>query len=200
MGWLSWVLVPLLGGIIGFLTNWVAVQMLFRPRQPVLGFQGLIPRRQPDLAKSVSKVIADELLNSEELLKPLETMDLRNEFDGLVGTALERKAEDLRKMPLLGSFITEERLANIRALVVEELVAAQPKIVRRLQERLGDSIDIAGLAEAKLASFELDRLERVVWRVASKEFRAIEVWGLVLGVIIGFAQAGLMTLLQHLGA
>ena len=51
----SWVwLTPFVGAFIGWLTNYVAIKMLFRPREPwyILGFpmQGVMPRRQRDLA------------------------------------------------------------------------------------------------------------------------------------------------------
>jgi len=45
------------GFIIGYLTNWLAVLSLFRPRKKILGFQGLIPRYKKELAESVSENI-----------------------------------------------------------------------------------------------------------------------------------------------
>ena len=58
-----------------------------------------------------------------------------------------------------------------------------------------ERIDIRKIAEEKLGAFDLERLENIVNRVANKEFRAIEFWGLVLGFIIGVAQAGLLAVL-----
>ena len=49
----TWIGVPLLGGVIGYVTNRIAVKMIFRPIKPVsvLGIkvQGLIGRRQREL-------------------------------------------------------------------------------------------------------------------------------------------------------
>ena len=56
---LPWIVFPLVGALIGYATNWLAVKMLFRPRQPwgagVLKFQGVVPRRQEALADSISE-------------------------------------------------------------------------------------------------------------------------------------------------
>jgi uncharacterized membrane protein YheB (UPF0754 family) len=47
-------ILPLTGMIIGFLTNWVAVELLFRPRKKVWGIQGVIPKRKDKLAGKFS--------------------------------------------------------------------------------------------------------------------------------------------------
>ncbi|MFW5830079.1 MAG: DUF445 domain-containing protein, partial [Planctomycetota bacterium] len=47
VAWPIWILMPLIGALIGYATNWLAIRMLFRPRRPVLGFQGLELAHQP---------------------------------------------------------------------------------------------------------------------------------------------------------
>ncbi|HCX79706.1 MAG TPA: DUF445 domain-containing protein, partial [Firmicutes bacterium] len=60
------ILFPLLGGAIGWVTNYLAIKFLFRPRKPwrigPLVIQGVIPRRRKDLAAAVGQVVATELL------------------------------------------------------------------------------------------------------------------------------------------
>ena len=48
------------------------------------------------------------------------------------------------------------------------------------------------IVEDKVAAFPVERLESLIVEVASRELRAIEVLGGVLGAAIGLAQAGLM--------
>ncbi len=43
------------GFVIGFSTNWLAILALFRPRKRVLGFQGLLPRYKKELAEKIGK-------------------------------------------------------------------------------------------------------------------------------------------------
>jgi uncharacterized membrane protein YheB (UPF0754 family) len=75
------------------------------------------------------------------------------------------------------------------------LAEKQPVLIARFKEVIKERIDIGKIAKEKLASFDLDRLERIVNHIASKEFRAIEWWGLVLGFIIGLFQAGLLAII-----
>ena len=67
---------PLLGGVIGYFTNDIAIKMLFRPYKPksLLGKRipftpGLIPANQQRLAQKISDVIMRSLLTPEELQK-----------------------------------------------------------------------------------------------------------------------------------
>jgi uncharacterized membrane protein YheB (UPF0754 family) len=49
------ILLPIVGAIIGLVTNWLAVRMLFYPKKKLLGIQGVIPKRKKDIAKRVGE-------------------------------------------------------------------------------------------------------------------------------------------------
>lgn len=55
-----------ISGLIGFLTNWLAITMLFRPthRRPILG-QGLVPAQKDRIAYRLSRAVSDDLINPE---------------------------------------------------------------------------------------------------------------------------------------
>ena len=66
--------IPLVGAAIGYVTNWIAVKMLFRPRKEVrlwgkrLPFTpGVIPRGQKRLARAVGRAVEEQLLTQEAL-------------------------------------------------------------------------------------------------------------------------------------
>ena len=61
-----WWLLPILGVIIGYVTNWVALWMIYEPREPhkvgPLRIQGLFIRRQPEVSDVYARIVADEIL------------------------------------------------------------------------------------------------------------------------------------------
>jgi uncharacterized membrane protein YheB (UPF0754 family) len=195
MDWVPWVMLPTVGGAIGWATNWVAIKMLFHPRQPLLGMHGLLPRRQAELAASVGDVVGKELVPVDELLKGLDGLDLAPHLGELLDQAINAKLEDVRRIPLIGGLVTPERIAGIRDAVLKQLADKQPVLIARFKQVVGERLDIARIAREKLGSFDLDRLERIVNQIASREFRAIEWWGAILGFLIGLVQAGIMALL-----
>lgn len=74
MSAVKYILMPVLGGIIGYITNDIAIKMLFRPRKAVyigkwkLPFTpGLIPQQKDRIAHSIANVVSAQLLNAETL-------------------------------------------------------------------------------------------------------------------------------------
>lgn len=71
---ISAIFAPLLGGVIGYITNDIAIKMLFRPRKAIYLGQwklpftpGLIPQQKDRIAQSVGNVVSTQLLNEETL-------------------------------------------------------------------------------------------------------------------------------------
>lgn len=77
-GVLPWVLPPVLGAIIGYVTNAIAIRMLFRPltEKRVFGLRvpltpGLIPRERGGLAESMARMVSTELLTEEAVRRQI---------------------------------------------------------------------------------------------------------------------------------
>ena len=77
MNWdtiMTYLLPPLIGAVIGYFTNYIAVKMLFYPHKPVCLFghqlpltPGAIPKGKARLAKSAGKIVQDELFMHEDI-------------------------------------------------------------------------------------------------------------------------------------
>lgn len=65
--WPNWWILPVAGVVVGYLTNWIAVKVIFLPVQPRrLGpftLQGLFMKRQDEVAEVYSRIIADDVVN-----------------------------------------------------------------------------------------------------------------------------------------
>jgi len=192
-----WIGVPLLGALIGWVTNRIAVKMIFRPIRPVsvlgMRFQGLIGRRQSDLARSIGDVVSDHLLGHDDVIRAFEEMDLERLLENVMEKALARKVAELRRMPLVGGFLTDERVADLRRGIVEGVMRKREMIFEELEQAIERGLDVRAIVTEKVAAFPVERLEHLVLHVASRELRTIEVLGGALGLLIGLAQAALIT-------
>lgn len=190
---------PLVGAGIGYLTNRLAVTMIFRPIEPrrILGIrlQGLVGRRQPEIAASIGRVVGDHLLRHEDLVAALSAMDLDDLVDRAVERGLAPKIAELRRMPLVGGFLTDERVADLRKHFVKGLTADSDALVEELELAIEQGLDIRSIVTRKVAEFPVERLEALILEVASRELRAIEVLGGALGFVVGLVQAALFALI-----
>jgi len=64
------ILIPIIGAIIGLITNWIAVKMLFHPRKKIFGIQGVIPKRK--------KVIAERIGEASPIILPQSFDKIKN--------------------------------------------------------------------------------------------------------------------------
>ena len=71
---LEYLMPPLIGAVIGYFTNYIAVKMLFRPRREVRLFgrrlpftPGAIPKNKPRLARTIGQVVSDTFFTEENL-------------------------------------------------------------------------------------------------------------------------------------
>ena len=116
---LSYILAPALGGIIGYITNDIAIRMLFRPRQAkyICGIHipftpGIIPKEKGRIAEAVGGVISENLINKEVLEKYLLSEDMvgkvRSAVDEFIIVTQQKNNETTSQF--LGHFCQKKKL------------------------------------------------------------------------------------------
>ena len=111
------------GASIGYITNYIAIKMLFRPYKPVkIGSltvfpQGIIPREKASLAKKVGGVVRDYILSEDEIKKIVTSKEVKEEIENF----LDEKIEALLDKDIQ-EFITKEEIAEKFAEIIENVV------------------------------------------------------------------------------
>lgn len=148
---LHYILPPLVGAAIGYITNWIAVKMLFRPLYPKyigkrrLPFTpGIIPRRKDSLARAIGKAVGEELLTKEDLQRAFCGEEKRaaavTKLTDSIMAAAEKNIRDLSEN-MVSSQIFEEKKADLAKNVSEKVTLALPEM------HIGDTIaEVAGNA------------------------------------------------------
>ncbi|MGB0263941.1 MAG: DUF445 domain-containing protein [Opitutales bacterium] len=190
-------LTPFLTAAIGWLTNWVAIQMLFHPRQPRrllwIQWQGLIPRRQQQLAAEAAAIIEREILQQHMILHEIKKVELGPYLQEAAHKLVwDRIGPQLQSIPLLGSFINDSALARFEVIAKEAIQAEAAPLIEKVATEFEASVDLKQMIEDNIAAFDLARLETIVNQVAQREFRTIERLGAVLGFLIGILQVALL--------
>lgn len=80
---MSYIVAPCLGGLIGYITNDIAIRMLFLPHKAkyIMGWHvpftpGIIPKEKGRIAEAIGVVISENLMNKEVLEKYLLSEDM----------------------------------------------------------------------------------------------------------------------------
>ncbi len=190
----KYLLAPFICAIIGWLTNYIAVKMLFRPRNPVnLGLfkvQGVFPKRQSALAENLGRAIEKNLINHDDIQKVINDPS----FHALFNSVAEDKIDDFLDNrlasinPMLQMFLNDELKGRIKSLLMKEMDQMLPELLEKASSELEKRLVFSELVKEKVENFSSDKVEEILFAVMKKEFRFIEVIGGVLGFIIGIAQ------------
>ena len=191
---LIYFLIPLISAFIGWITNLVAIKMLFHPRNPVrIGFftlQGIFPKRQKQFAEKLGKLVADELLSfndiSEKLSNPEKISGMIPGIAGQMDHFLRVRLPDT--MPVLSMFIGDNTIEKIKGVFMEEMKRLLPDLIHNYVNSLQNDLDLEKIVTAKVSGFSSDKLEEILNSIMKKEFRFVEIIGGVLGLIIGIIQ------------
>jgi uncharacterized membrane protein YheB (UPF0754 family) len=191
---------PLISMFIGWFTTWVAIKMLFHPRNPVrfmgITIQGVFPKRQYQVAQKLGAVVAQELIHFDEIAVMLKDPDQLKNLTPTIEKHLDSflRVKLKEKMPVISMFVGDGTIQKIKDGMLEEIEVLLPEIIQQYTDSLAKKIDIEKMVTDKVANYSSDKLEEILQAVMKKEFWFLEVVAAALGLLIGLIQMGLSLL------
>ena len=136
----SYIIAPLLGGVIGYITNDIAIRMLFRPHTAkyVFGIHipftpGIIPKEKGRIAEAIGGVISENLMNKEVLEKYLLSKDMIGKVRSAVEEFITTQQKNQETVAcFLGHYLSKEEIATIAQNINQS-------ITKQTYEKLADS-------------------------------------------------------------
>lgn len=196
----QWWLMPIVGGIVGLGTNWLALQMIFRPMEPtrVLGlvtYQGMFPSRQGEIAEDYGRITAREILTPANLLRLVTEGEAGTRIARVVLARVNERVDAARPMVemLAQQEVTDQQLAAVKALVVARVGEAVPELQPALESYLEEQLGIAELVESKLKAMPKPEFERLLRGIFEQDEWILIAIGGALGAGVGVLQ-GLLVL------
>ncbi len=187
-------LIPVISAFIGWVTNWVAIKMLFHPREPkkILGitFHGIFPKRQQKFAEKLGKLVSAEFLSFDDIEQKISNPDNLQKIMPLIEEHIDDFLRNRLKdeMPVISMFIGDKTITNLKGMFMKEIESLLPIVMKKYAANLKEELDLEQIVTQKVAAFSSDKLEEVLYQIMSKEFRFVEIIGAVIGFIIGSLQ------------
>jgi uncharacterized membrane protein YheB (UPF0754 family) len=191
---------PIIGALIGWFTNYIAIKMLFHPKDEVrivfIPIQGVFPKRQKDFARKLGQIVSEELLSVHDITKHLKEKATSEAILQHIAKRLEEGITSRlpRVFPMLAMLMTGDMTEKIKKNLMEQIAGLNEELIEKLSTELEDELDMHRIVEEKVAAFSSDKLEEIVFAIMRKEFKFIELVGAVLGFLIGVAQVLLLSL------
>ena len=127
--WITYLVTPIVGGIIGYVTNDIAIKMLFRPHEAkyIFGHKipftpGIIPKEKTRIAKALGDAISQNLMNREVLERTLLSDEIQEKIPRTIDKFVENQKDNPESLrSFLTHYLTEEEIKQIADNVSTEL-------------------------------------------------------------------------------
>lgn len=195
-----WWLMPIFGVIVGLVTNWLAIKMIFRPQEPtkylfgLVTYQGLFAKRQKEIARDYGITAAAEILTPKVLIEALTHGEKSKVLtNSIVETVIERiKGEVDKFRGMMPIEITEEMFAQAQEVVTRRLIENSPKAMPELEAYLAEKMDVRNTVEQKLGEMPKDDFEKVLRGIFEEDELTLIIVGGFLGGAVGLLQGFLV--------
>lgn len=188
--------IPFVAAVVGWGTNWIAIQMTFRPLEfvgirPWLGWQGIIPMKAGKMAEIFVDKTMFRLGTLPELFQYLEPDRIAGHIAQVMDSRLESYTDEVmfysrnevwRRLPP-----TMKRVVYQRAR--QELPGLVDRLMDEIAENVEELVDFKDMLVRRLTS-DRDLLNRLFLESGSKEFAFIVRSGLYFGFLFGLIQLG----------
>ena len=189
---------PIFGFAIGLFTDWLAIKMVFFPRDPIpllgnLRLQGAFQRRREEVAQQYADLIAAEVMTVpnivDALLRGPHAHQLHMLIQDSVGKAVAEQISIVR--PLVTATVGEQRLQDMTRAAATQAMDRLYETVRPAEDYLNETFDVRNTVITRMR--ELSRVEYE--QLLRPAFRQDE-WKLIaVGAILGFCIGELQMLL-----
>ena len=190
-------ILAVIGGLIGYITNVIAIKLIFRPinpiKIPILNIEiiGLIPKRKVEIATNIGTIIEDQFLSVDEIIDDMITHKDKQDIIDYIKVKINLMLNE--KMTLIPSTIISLAQNYISEIIEEEIREAIDDVSEEIISKAKSRINIKEIVENKINELDLYELESIILQIVKNELKHIEILGFILGLFIGVIQ-GIITI------
>jgi uncharacterized membrane protein YheB (UPF0754 family) len=195
LDWMVLLVLPIFTAGIGWLTNWVAVKMLFWPVGRIefmgIGWQGVIYSNRKILAANISQIASGEILAPGRVLSQVDVTQIESLYASEVDRRAPQIVGDILKTLQLGNWEELEPESKV-ALIVHskrEIRIALTEVLERFGHDADQWLDFQGLAMEVLSENGGRTLAKVLREFGDREIQFLIWFGAVFGFMIGLVEA-----------
>nr|WP_042198295.1 hypothetical protein [Kibdelosporangium sp. MJ126-NF4] len=186
---------PLFGMCIGWFTDWLAIKLVFFPRERRFGFQGVFQKRRDEVAEQYGELVAREVVTVPNILRSVLNGPRADRLEALVERVVHETIENQAALarPLVATAIGKRRLAAMKREASIQAIERLPDTLRQAEDYLTETLDVGNTIATKMRDLTRTEYEELL----RPAFRRDE-WKLIaVGALIGFAVGELQVLLLH---
>ena len=190
-----WWTLPVQGVIVGYLTNWLALRMIFRPLHPKrygpFTYQGLFLKRQDAVSCEFANLAAENILTARKIMEEIYYGKAADEvlriIRGSVTDAVENAAGAAG--PVLSVTVGTKKYNELKGYVIEEMIKIGPEAIDVLEDYMKHTLQVEKMMYEKMRVLPPEEFESILRGPFQEEEFLLLLVGSILGAGIGLLQA-----------
>lgn len=190
----EWWTLPIQGVIVGYLTNFLALNMIFRPLRPrkfgPFTYQGLFLKRQDEVSKSYAHLVASHILTPANIMEQILYGKAADEIFGIVqktvASAVDKTA-NLAK-PVISLAVGSERYDQMKKYAVAKMTNLIPESSKKLEEYFEQAMDLENTMYDRMRKLEPEEFEAILRTAFQEDEFLLILIGAALGAAVGLGQ------------
>ncbi len=187
----AWLL-PAAGFFVGYLTNWIAIKLVFSPREPVkigpMTVQGLFHKRQTEVAEAFGRTVATRVLNADNIVATVMKSDGAMRMNEIIEHRVSELIAKYEAHPMANLVLPEEKRPALRAELLERIKTEWPRPGGFFHTFAGESVDLRGELERRMKALDRESYEGVLRPAFQQDEWKLIAAGAVLGTVAGALQ------------
>jgi uncharacterized membrane protein YheB (UPF0754 family) len=196
--YMPYIMLPVSGLIIGYLTNWLALKMTFAPVWPhifccgYVNFQGVFLKRQREAAEKMSELICEKVVDSKAIFQYIvssspagvdKLLDIyQRHLDGAVQKSLGQASS------AVPTFVGQG-IEDLKADIIDISLELLPQHTEAIERYMDSTMKVQETLSWRLARLQPPDFERIVHPIFEADEWMLMLVGAFLGVVIGILQA-----------
>ena len=193
-----WVM-PIFGGFTGWFTDWLALKMIFNPKQPtrylgVVTWQGLFLKRRKEVAAEYGRLIAREVVTARNVFEAVLRGPLSDRLFYMVTKQVQRMVDEQAGLarPFVVFAVGSGKYQSMKQMVAEELMKRLPETIKHVENYATDAMDLENTLVGKMQELSPEEFESLLRPAFQQDEWILITVGAVLGFLVGEMQVFVM--------
>jgi uncharacterized membrane protein YheB (UPF0754 family) len=194
----AWVM-PLFGGFTGWFTDWLALKMIFNPKEPkkylgLFTWQGLFIKRREEVSREYGRLIAREIITPHNIIEAVLRGPVSDRVFSLVAKQVQKVIDEQAGVakPLLVFAVGSSRYQEMKRIVAEEIMKRLPETMKHVERYAGDAMDLENTLANKMAELSGEEFVGLLRPAFEQDEWILITVGAALGFLVGELQVYIM--------
>lgn len=190
----AWWQLPAFGLACGYATNWIALQMIFNPKEVVrvgpFVIQGLFMKRQPEVASDYGRLVAANVLTPSNIIEGILRGPYSDKVFALIGKRVQAAIDDQTNIvkPFVAFTVGTQQYRDMKQTAVTAIINSLPEALTHIETYANDALDLENTLSTRLQALEPAQFEGMLRPAFEQDEWILIAVGAALGFLVGVFQ------------